>query len=388
MLAPLQWIVKDGACGPYLQDHAGGIVGDYLYIHGGVNISRTSTKNPCNGLFRIKVSPEIGVWTDLTSKESPALSQHACIGFLNRYLIFIGGWTGQIRTPGIHTYDVESQKWLPPALCEPLLKGFPQGAGLSAHTATEMKSIGPKNTFSAFIIGREGSLRMQRRSGNIYLLYGNLPGGDGSPSGAARYIYCEASPQLSASSRSYHSSTALSTNTLVTLGGRSDHPVELVSWSRSKDRRPSTTDWPGDLVFPRGRCPLVSSLIQDIRLNKLSTARSSSSNQSCSRGHSAIPGDGGVLVTGGDGFNALVRDPLDSAYAFVYNDTEKKGVLYNVGKLLNPRAYAVYGVHEIDGTAWLYGGTGPGGKAQNTLLKLERLQADGEDQSESNTQKH
>ncbi|KAG5441016.1 hypothetical protein CSKR_101246 [Clonorchis sinensis] len=235
-----------------------------------------------------------------------------------------------------------------------------------------MKSVGSKNTFSAFIIGREGSLRMQRRSGNIYLLYGNLPDGDGSSSGAARYTYCEASPQLSASSRSYHSSTAISTNTLVTLGGRSDRPVELVSWSRSTDRRPST-DWPGELVFPQGRCPLVSSLIHDIRSDKLSTAKPSSSNQSCSRGHAAIPGDGGVLVTGGDGFNALVRDPLDSAYAFVYNDTEKKGVLYNVGKLLNPRAYAVYGVHDTDGTAWLYGGTGPGGKAQNTLLKLERL---------------
>ncbi|OON17233.1 hypothetical protein X801_06930, partial [Opisthorchis viverrini] len=349
------------------------IVGDYLYVHGGVNISRNSTKNPSNGLFRIKVAPEIGVWTNLTSTESPALSQHACIGFLNRYLIFIGGWNGQIRTPGIHTYDIESQKWLPPALCEPLLKGFPQGAGLSAHTATEMKSVGPRNTFSAFIIGREGSLRMQRRSGNIYLLYGNVP--DGSSSGAARYTYCEASPQLSASSRSYHSSTALSTNTLVTLGGRNDRPVELVSWSRSTGRRPST-DWPGELVFPQGRCPLVSSLIHEIRSNKLSTAKPSSSNQSCSRGHAAIPGDGGVLVSGGDGFNALVRDPLDTAYAFVYNDAEKKGVLYNVGKLLNPRAYAVYGVHDSEGTAWLHGGIGPGGKAQNTLLKLERLRPD------------
>ncbi|KER20274.1 hypothetical protein T265_11138 [Opisthorchis viverrini] len=129
----------------------------------------------------------------------------------------------------------------------------------------------------------------------------------------------------------HYSSTALSTNTLVTLGGRNDRPVELVSWSRSTGRRPST-DWPGELVFPQGRCPLVSSLIHEIRSNKLSTAKPSSSNQSCSRGHAAIPGDGGVLVSGGDGFNALVRDPLDTAYAFVYNDAEKKGVLYNCSR--------------------------------------------------------
>lgn len=85
-----------------------------------------------------------------------------------------GGWNGHIRIPGIHTYDTQSNTWLPPALNEPLLTGFPQGAGLSAHSAQIIRSLDDENTFSAIIIGREGSLRSQRKAGNIYLLYGRL----------------------------------------------------------------------------------------------------------------------------------------------------------------------------------------------------------------------
>ncbi|KAF6774444.1 hypothetical protein AHF37_05753, partial [Paragonimus kellicotti] len=183
-----------------------------------------------------------------------------------------GGWNGQTRVPFVYTYDTESNKWLPPAVAQPLLKGFPAGAGLSAHTSTLMRLDQSKNSFSALIIGREGSLRTQRKSGNIY---------------CCTYV-------------------------LFLFSG-----------------------W---------------------------------------RGHAAIPGDGGIFISSGEGFNALVRDPLDSAFVLNCRDGQTDGVLYNVGKLTHPRAYGVSCVHATDGTAWFHGGIGSGGKTQNSLLRLERLE--------------
>ncbi|VDQ07992.1 unnamed protein product [Trichobilharzia regenti] len=129
-------------------------------------------KKPSSCFYKIQLYPEVGSWLDITTADSPQLSQHTCLTFKDRYLIFIGGWNGRIRIPGVHTFDTLSNSWLPPALNEPLLTGFPQGAGLSAHSAQMIRSSVDKNEFSAIIIGREGSLRIQRKAGNIYLLYG------------------------------------------------------------------------------------------------------------------------------------------------------------------------------------------------------------------------
>ncbi|CAH8654026.1 unnamed protein product [Dicrocoelium dendriticum] len=160
--------------GPHLRNHSGMCIGDCLYVHGGVASNDTSGRDVSNGLYRIRISPSVGEWVDLTSGDSPSLSQHACFGILDRYIAFVGGWNGQARIPGVHTYDTASNRWLPAALSEPLLKGFPSGAGLSAHTVIAMKPSGPKNLPTALIIGREGSLRTQRKAGNVYLLYSEL----------------------------------------------------------------------------------------------------------------------------------------------------------------------------------------------------------------------
>ncbi|KAF7262028.1 hypothetical protein EG68_00651 [Paragonimus skrjabini miyazakii] len=375
MLSPLQWEIVSESNSPHLQDHAGALIGDFLYIHGGLNSCRTSNRTPSNGLYKIQVSPKVGTWCNLTSTDSPVLSQHACLGVFERYLVFIGGWNGQTRVPYIYTYDTESNKWLPAAVAEPLLKGFPSGAGLSAHTSTLMKLDQSKNSFSALIVGREGSLRTQRKSGNIYLLYGIL---SSEVDTAARYTYVEGDSKLSASSRSYHTSTTLSPNVLVNIGGRRDRIVELLSWSRTKVCRESS--WPATLHYPPARCAAVTNLLREVRQNHIATTKLSTT-QSGWRGHAAIPGDGGIFISSGEGFNALVRDPLDSAFVLNCRDGQTDGVLYNVGKLTHPRAYGVSCVHATDGTAWFHGGIGLGGKTQNSLLRLKQLEPTEESES-------
>ncbi|CAL8081328.1 unnamed protein product [Calicophoron daubneyi] len=368
-LCQLQWNPVDVSSGPALRDHAGTIVGDYLYVHGGQNLAGTSNSVPLNGFYRIQISPAVGQWMDLTTADSPTLSQHACVSFNEQYLIFIGGWTGQVRTPSIHTFDTLSQSWLPPATSPPLLTGFPDGAGLSAHSAVPMKSDG---SFSAtFIVGREGSLRIQRKAGNVYLLYGKF-----STKKGAQYTYREANPGIVVSSRSYHTSSVLSPTSVMDIGGRSSNPIEVISWARSSTNFGS--DLPGPLQCPPTQCDLVSRLLQEMRMSKVSMRKSFVNKEICLRGHAAIPGDEGVFVTAGEGFNALKHGPLEDAYVVDFSKGRIKEGLQYVGRLHNPRAYAVYGVHATDATAWMHGGLGPGGRVCKTLLQLGDLQAEDE----------
>ncbi|KAA0193678.1 Kelch domain-containing protein 9 [Fasciolopsis buskii] len=275
---PLQWVDTGCTDGPALKDHAGLILGDYLYVHGGQSAGRDSFTEARQGLFRIQLYPLVGSWNDLTTSDSPLLSQHACLGMDDRYLVFIGGWTGKSRIPGVHTFDTVSQKWLPPALNEPLLKGFPSGAGLSAHSATKMQPHpSGLGSFSSLIIGREGSLRTQRKAGNIYLLYGNVRT-SGTGKMKAHYTYCEANSQLTTSSRSYHTSTAASPNTLVTVGGRKDHMIELLRW-KSSSKNSLALDWPGSLVYPPDTCDAVTDLLKQVRQQKLKLTEAVIKNQ-------------------------------------------------------------------------------------------------------------
>ncbi|VDP68692.1 unnamed protein product [Echinostoma caproni] len=274
----------------------------------------------CQNLYRIQLTPTVGSWSNLTTADCPSLSQHACLSMNERYLVFIGGWTGRTRTPGVHTYDTVSQKWLPAALNEPLLKGFPSGAGLSAHSAIKMHAnqVG-LGTFASLIIGREGSLRTQRKAGNIYLLYGDIrERGPGDPK--AYYTYREANSQLTTSSRSYHTSTPESENALITVGGRKDHLIEVLSW-KSSSKNSRSPEWPGTLVYPPDTCTLVTDLVKQVRQKHLKVSEAVIKNQ-C------------------------------------------------LGKMKQARAFAVLALNPSDRSAWLQGGVGPGGRVQNTLLRL------------------
>ena len=66
---------------------------------------------------------------------SPALSHHCAVAIDDRYMLLIGGWNGRLRTPDVWAYDAQEDRWLPMKT-----SGFPEGGGLSSHTATMLSS--------------------------------------------------------------------------------------------------------------------------------------------------------------------------------------------------------------------------------------------------------
>ncbi|KAH8856258.1 Kelch domain-containing protein 9 [Schistosoma japonicum] len=241
----LQWIcVVNNTIGPLLQNHAGAIVKGVFYIHGGITVNATLCKRPSNRFYKIQIYPDVG------------------------------GWNGRIRIPGIHTYDTQSNSWLPPALEEPLLTGFPQGAGLSAHSAQAFRSLNDnENKFSAIIIGRDGSLRIQRKAGNIYLLYGRLI--------TSQHInyYRLIDLGVMASSRSYHTSTAIAPCTLITIGGCKSNSFDLLKWKITHKNKKEQYNWPGLLDYPLISCSAVTDFVKSIEQQKLDLIQLAPSHQ-------------------------------------------------------------------------------------------------------------
>jgi len=185
--------------GPVLAYHVGWIADGALYVHGGIN--KVGSKTPSFRLHRFDFDE--GTWSELRVPGAPALSHHACVVVSGRYVVLIGGWTGHERTSDVHLFDMASSRWLTPRTV-----GFPTGAGLSSHAATQL-ACG-----SILVVGREGSLRMQRKFASAFLLRGNPALG-----GTAVFTYSEF--PLSTASRSGHSVYVVG-STLIILGGRND----------------------------------------------------------------------------------------------------------------------------------------------------------------------
>ena len=82
---------------------------------------------------------------------------------INWWLRVLGGWTGKERTSDVHLFDSITKKWI-----DVETSGFPVGAGLSSHTSSLLSNS------EILVVGREGSLRMQRRSGNAFILSGQF----------------------------------------------------------------------------------------------------------------------------------------------------------------------------------------------------------------------
>ena len=181
--------------GPFLSHHVGGVVEGGLLVHGGV--AEVGSRTPLNHLHLF--SFETQVWTNLTTTHSPALSYHACVVMAARWLVLIGGWNGSKRCSDVKVFDSSTRQWI---TCR--TRGFPEGSGLSSHTATSLEN------HSILVVGREGFQKTQRRHSSVFLLTGN------PATGAFRYKRLERVVE----SRSGHSCNLLG-RCLVVLGGRS-----------------------------------------------------------------------------------------------------------------------------------------------------------------------
>ncbi|VDK37061.1 unnamed protein product, partial [Taenia asiatica] len=394
----VRWEVVDANVGPAVAYHAGAVIGDYLFIHGGLSDASEKSQVCRNSLYKIQVSPLIGQWTEITSVDSPFLSQHQCIPhYSSGCLCFVGGWTGKARSAGVHIFDTDSGRWLPPALQEPHLKGFPKGSGLSGHSLVPMVAQG--NQVAALVIGREGSLRTQRRHGNSYVLRGRINGilnqNESGDLGSSQSSFVYSEMTSTTASRSYHTTIPVAAHEALTIGGRSRSFLETV-----------TT--PNEVVLDveSGRCKAVAHLIERFVKTASPPVAGTRLNQIGIRGHYAISGGQGVLIGGGEGFNALRRDPEGEAFIclpFASNSVfsiydEKPNFLlvqcllescnlvplrnggmlevdvsihpFSLGKTKDRRCYAVCAVNATDGTAWLQGGLGRHKKPLRSLARL------------------
>ncbi|XP_025091283.1 kelch domain-containing protein 9-like isoform X1 [Pomacea canaliculata] len=252
--------------GPCVAFHAACIIRGSLFIHGGV--TEKDSKLPSSGLHKLDL--KTCQWTELRAPGSPTLSHHTAVPLEERYIILIGGWNGRVRTPEVHVYDVKENQWV-----HVTTVGFPDGAGLSSHTASCLSSG------DILVIGREGSLRTQRRHGNVYLLSGKISSG--------KFCYTEYSSAVS--SRSGHSASFVGSK-LCIIGGRSDNLLEVMQGFKSP---------------PESTCKVMSALAEAV---KAKCFRSLTKMPCGRKNHSAVSGSGVLFIHGGETFDGRIREPV------------------------------------------------------------------------------
>jgi len=258
--------------GPSLAYHVGWIANGALYVHGGID--KAASKKP---LFRLhRFDFDDGTWSEVHVAGSPPLSHHAAVVISDRYAVIIGGWTGHERSADVHVFDIVSSSWSTPRTL-----GFPAGAGLSSHSAGLLASG------SIVVVGREGSLRMQRKFGSVFLLGGN-------PALASTGVFNYSEFPMSTASRSGHS-VHIAGSTLMVVGGRDDQVVESHAVEKG-------TDDP--------QCQTMVQLSQKI-------AGTSSKQMNGRKQHASAYSCGVVFVHGGWTFDGKSREPVGQMYALL-----------------------------------------------------------------------
>ena len=273
---PVRWDMLSPA-GPSMAHHAGCIINDVLYIHGGID--KKFSKYPLKKLYRMDLEGT-RLWQEVRAPNCPALSHHTCLVLHNRYMVLIGGWDGRIRTTEVFAYDTQEDQWIFPTTSR-----FPEGGGLSSHTATLLKNG------DIFVYGRDGSTRCHRRHGNAYLLTGNIK------AGAFTYVPLE----LEVESRSGHTADILGSSIYI-IGGRSDKTIETH----------------GGMKGGSAPCPFVSKLAA-----QLDTLKPLAKPPCGRKQHVSLAGSGSVFIHGGETFDGRSRDPVGEMYLITFKpDTQ------------------------------------------------------------------
>ncbi|CAD5114539.1 DgyrCDS3659 [Dimorphilus gyrociliatus] len=297
--------------------HCACVIDNAIYIHGGV--FSKGDKNPLNKLqsFDTRTSR----WTDLTTAQSPYLSHHSSVVLRDRYFLLIGGWDGKVRTSDVHSYDTVEKVWK-----KVPTSGFPEGAGLSSHTSTLLSND------DILILGREGGLRMQRRTGNAYILTGNL--------NAFKY---RVNP-MGLSSRSGHTAVIINNN-IVVHGGRDDKAIEEHGG------------------YKKGYKP-CSCLKAFVNTEKLSQTK----NIPIRRHHSAIEGCGMMLVFGGEPFSGRsIVEPSGDIFLITFKPNL---TCYKLASSSIARSGQV--LIYTDNDIYIHGGLIPRGGVSSGLFKLKK----------------
>ena len=147
------------AHGPAVAFFGSCVINNIFYIHGGVQTRADHA--PSNRMYKFQNN----TWTDITTEDSPALSYHRCVVMHEgRYIVAIGGWDGSKRKSDVYVFDVQNSTWH-----QTQALGYPSDGGLNNHAVIPFKS----NETNILVIGRDGSLRTQRKHGDAYCLRGD-----------------------------------------------------------------------------------------------------------------------------------------------------------------------------------------------------------------------
>jgi hypothetical protein len=147
------------AQGPPVAFFGSCVINDVFYIHGGVKTRGDHT--PSNRMYKFQNN----TWIEITTADSPALSYHRCVVMNDgEYIVTIGGWDGSKRKSDVYVFDVANTTWH-----QTHAPGFPSDGGLNNHAVIPLKS----NDKHILVIGRDGSLRTQRKHGDAYCLRGD-----------------------------------------------------------------------------------------------------------------------------------------------------------------------------------------------------------------------
>lgn len=260
--------------GPKAAFHVGGIIEDVLYIHGG--IQEAGSNQPSNQFY--KLSLETMMWEDVQAPGSPALSHHAAVVLEKRFFLLIGGWDGRRRRSDLHAYDTHKNRWL-----HMKHSGFPEGAGLSNHTANVLSDG------SIVVIGREGSIRSQRRYGNIYILYGSVK--------SRLFIYQEYSHDVM--SRSGHTANVIGKHIYI-IGGRSDCFLEKANGFEGVRLK---------------HCNVLSTMLKTLVLLHQTPLQRAPSGR---KNHATVSDKNCILVHGGETFDGR-REPVGEMFLISIN---------------------------------------------------------------------
>lgn len=149
--------------------HASAVVGDGIYIHGGLDAEHKvlSTLHQFDTKLKtwsvVDANPSqprksSSKMPALESCNAPGLSHHCAVTYEHRFIILIGGWNGKKRTSEVFLFDTDDLMWNKITVFGDI------PVGLSSHTATLVS----RNEIT--IIGREGGVHTHRRSGDVFTL--------------------------------------------------------------------------------------------------------------------------------------------------------------------------------------------------------------------------
>ncbi|CAF0970095.1 unnamed protein product [Adineta steineri] len=277
------------AHGPPVAFFGSCVIDDIFYIHGGVKTRGDHA--PSNRMFKFQNN----TWTEITTEDSPALSYHQCIVMEHgQYIITIGGWDGSKRKSDVYVFDVANTTWH-----QTHAAGFPSGGGLNNHAVIPFKS----HDAGILVIGRDGSLRTQRKHGDAYCLRGD----------PAKHTFRWEHYPIGVDSRSGHSLIGHSSS-LYIIGGRADHLIQ---------------QYTGVPVENQYICNnLYSELKEMIKSNVISPMKKLPSTR---KDHTSIAcGSDLAIVYGGETFDGKLREPSNEMFV-VTLDTHQHW--YNLGQI-------------------------------------------------------